>query len=45
MVDWLEENGYDVSYFTDVDADRYGSLIQNHQIWHVARTRRVLVGQ
>ena len=21
------------SYFTDVDADRYGSLIENHQIW------------
>ena len=20
-------------YFTDVDADRYGSLIENHQIW------------
>ena len=33
MVEWLEENGYDVSYFTDVDADRYGSLIENHQIW------------
>jgi methionine-rich copper-binding protein CopC len=33
MVEWLEENGYDVSYFTDVDADRFGSLIQNHQIW------------
>ncbi len=33
MVEWLEENGYDVSYFTDVDADRYGSLILNHQIF------------
>ncbi len=33
MVEWLEENGYNVSYFTDVDADRYGSLIENHQIW------------
>ncbi len=32
MVRWLEENGYDVSYFTDVDADRSGSLIQNHKI-------------
>ena len=32
MVRWLEANGYDVSYFTDVDADRYGSLIQNHKI-------------
>ena len=33
MVEWLEQNGYDVSYFTDVDADRSGSLIANHQIW------------
>ena len=32
MVRWLEANGYDVSYFTDVDADRSGSLIQNHKI-------------
>ena len=32
MVRWLEENGYDVSYFTDVDADRSGSLILNHKI-------------
>ncbi|WP_210420322.1 Ig-like domain repeat protein [Aquisphaera giovannonii] len=31
MVYWLEENGYDVSYFTDVDSDRNGNLIQNHQ--------------
>ncbi len=33
MVQWLEQNGYDVTYFTDVDADRFGSLIQNHQIY------------
>ena len=38
MVRWLEANGYDVSYFTDVDADRYGSPtglapIKNHQIF------------
>ena len=33
MVEWLEQNGYDVSYSTDVDADRSGSLIENHQIW------------
>ena len=25
MVRWLEANGYDVSYFTGVDTDRYGS--------------------
>jgi hypothetical protein len=33
MVRFLEANGYDVTYFTDVDADRSGSLIQNHKIW------------
>ena len=30
MIRWLERNGYDVSYETGVDTDRYGSLIQNH---------------
>ncbi len=33
MVRWLEANGYDVSYFTGVDSDRFGSLIQNHKIF------------
>ena len=33
MVEWLEENGYDVSYMTDVNADSSSSLIENHQIW------------
>ena len=33
MVRWLEANGYDVTYSTDVDADRYGSLILNHKVW------------
>ena len=33
MVRWLEANGYDVSYFTDVDTARYGNLILNHQIF------------
>ena len=33
MVRWLEANGYDVTYFTDVDTDRNGSLILNHKIW------------
>src|SRR5262249_21921446 len=28
MIRWLESNGYDVSYFTGVDADRYGALIK-----------------
>ena len=33
MVRWLEANGYDVTYFTDVDADRRGSLIRNHKLF------------
>ena len=33
MVRWLEANGYDVSYFTGVDAERNGALIQNHKVW------------
>ena len=33
MVRWLERNGYDVSYFTNVDSDRYGSEILEHQVF------------
>lgn len=33
MVRWLESNGYDVSYFTGVDAARNGSLITKHQLY------------
>ena len=33
MVRWLESNGYDVSYFTGVDAARSGSLIKIHKIY------------
>ena len=33
MVRWLESNGYDVTYFTDVDSDRNGGLIQNHKVF------------
>jgi len=33
MVRWLEANGYDVTYFTGVDADRNGGLIKNHKVW------------
>ncbi len=33
MVRWLEANGYDVTYFTGVDAARNGSLIQNHKLY------------
>jgi len=31
MVRWLEANGYNVSYFTSVDADRSGSKILGHK--------------
>jgi hypothetical protein len=31
MIKFLERNGYDVSYTTDVDADRRGQLIRNHK--------------
>jgi hypothetical protein len=33
MVRWLEANGYDVSYFTGVDAARNGALILNHKTY------------
>ena len=44
MIRFLERNGYDVSYTTDVDSDRRGNLITNHQDVPVGRPRRVLVG-
>jgi hypothetical protein len=31
LVRWLERNGYDVSYFTGVDADRRGGEILDHK--------------
>jgi hypothetical protein len=33
MVRWLEANGYNVAYFTGIDAARNGSLILNHKIY------------
>jgi hypothetical protein len=33
MVRWLESNGYDISYFSGVDAARYGNLILNHKLY------------
>ncbi|TCM76255.1 uncharacterized protein DUF4082 [Rhizobium sp. BK068] len=32
-IQWLEQNGYDVSYVTGVDAARNGSLLLNHQAY------------
>ena len=31
MVRWLEANGYDVSYFSGVDTDRFGSALLGHK--------------
>jgi outer membrane protein assembly factor BamB len=33
LVRWLESNGYDVSYFSSADTDRYGSLLLNHRVF------------
>ena len=36
MIRFLEANGYDVSYTTDLDSDRRGSLIKNHKTFVTA---------
>jgi len=33
MLAWLEENAYDVSYFSGVDTDRNGALIKQHKVF------------
>jgi hypothetical protein len=33
MIRWLESNGYDLSYFTGVDAARNPALITNHKLY------------
>ncbi len=33
MIRWLERNGYDVSYFTGIDADRSGDKILDHRAY------------
>lgn len=33
MLRWLERNGYDVSYTTDIDSDRFGTEILEHKIF------------
>ncbi|MGF9764639.1 N,N-dimethylformamidase beta subunit family domain-containing protein, partial [Microvirga sp. 0TCS3.31] len=30
---WLEKNGYDVSYMSGVDVDRFGDLLKNHKMY------------
>ena len=32
-ISWLEQNGYDVSYISGVDAARSGSLLLNHDAY------------
>jgi hypothetical protein len=32
QVRFMERNGYDVSYFSGVDTDRFGSLLTNHRV-------------
>jgi hypothetical protein len=51
MVQWLEANGSDITYFTSVDAARSGSLISNHKIYlsvghdeYWSKDRRMNVG-
>ena len=33
MLRWLEANGYDVSYSSGIDTDRYASLLLNHRVF------------
>ncbi|MGY2132960.1 N,N-dimethylformamidase beta subunit family domain-containing protein [Hymenobacter sp. HD11105] len=33
MIRWLEANGYNVTYTTNVDTDRLGNLISNHKVF------------
>src|SRR5665811_35715 len=33
MVRFLEQNGYDVSYISGVDTDRFGPLLKNHKTY------------
>jgi hypothetical protein len=33
MIRWLEANGYDVSYMSEIDTDRSGSLLLQHKVF------------
>jgi VCBS repeat-containing protein len=33
LIRWLESNGYDVSYMSGVDVDRYGSRLLQHKVY------------
>jgi hypothetical protein len=54
LVEFLEQNGYDVSYISGVDTDRSGSLLLNHKIflsvghdeyWSAAQRANVLAAR
>ena len=32
MIRWLESNGYDLSYFSSVDSDRFGARLRDHRV-------------
>lgn len=36
LIQWMEQNGYDVTYTTGLDTARNGSLIKNHKIYITA---------
>ena len=36
LVRWLERNGYNVSYFSEVDTDRRGDTLKNHRVFLTA---------
>ena len=36
MIQWLEQSGYDVTYFTGIDAARSGNVILNHKAYVTA---------
>ncbi len=40
---WLEANGFDVSYISGVDADRYGSQLLGHRVFMTVGHDEVLV--
>lgn len=36
LIQWMEQNGYDITYTTGLDSARSGSLIKNHKIYVTA---------
>ena len=44
LVEFLEANGYDVTYISGVDTDRFGLAAKEPPCLHLIGSRRVLVG-